>query len=578
MSYNNLGDYMSSETLTKNRKDKYIKKLLNEKYNVSNALVNYYLVLMFTLFPLYFTEKYSNIRHDKLNVYLLLSGFLIVFAGAAWLVSYFEKKRAGVLPEEKWYKQLSVPDWAFGVLILLYTISTLLSRIPIDAFLGGSPYNNNSGRNNGLLIFIFFFFVYIVISRFFRAKEYVYVCIAGGSLVVYLIAVLNFFYIDIFKAFGREMSIYYGYGDNTIKDFISTIGNKNIMSAFCCLTIPFLLMLYINSDKKRIKYFYLVSGGIGFSAMLCADSESGFLGLVPTLALILLFYSRKVTLLRKFFISLSAMFAAAKLLSLFTVFVKALEKVPFIVDKFFIYDMKDLAAKGNSKGFGTMQTLFIYDNKCFILIAVCIAAALGLWFLEKKKPGYNLPKAVPFALAAFYALAAAYLAGLFVKYSFLDTQSKLDGVMTFFRFNEKWGTHRGFMWIKSFEILKNTSIKNVLIGSGPDTFYTAFSPYFSELVRKFNNSTTNCAHNEFLNYLITTGVLGLTAYMTLFISAVIRSVKTAAKNPMAVVFIAPVICYLFQSVVNIANPEVTPVLFIFLALSEAVVRNNKNKE
>lgn len=568
---------MSSETLSKNKKDKFLNKLSDNKYNVSNALVNYYLVLMFTLFPLYFSEKYSNIRHDKLNVYLLLSGLLIAFVGICRLISYFEKKRLEALPEEKWYKQLSVPDYAFGALILLYTLSTLLARIPVEAFFGASQFNSSSGRNNGLLIFIFFFFVYIVISRFFWAKEYVFACIAGGSLAVYLLGILNFFYMDIFKVFGREMSMYYGYGDATIKDFISTIGNKNIMSAFCCLTIPFLLMLYINSDKKRLKYFYLVSGGIGFSAMLCADSESGFLGLVPTLALILLFYSRKVSMLRKFFVALSAMFIAAKLLSLVTVLVRALEKVPFIVDKLFIYSMKDLAEKGNGKGFGTMQTLFIYDNKSLILIAVCVIAALGLWFLEKKKPDFTLPKAVPYALVAVYALAVAFLAGLFVKYSFLDTHSKLDGIMTFFRFDEKWGTHRGYMWIKAIEIFKNTNPKNILIGSGPDTFYMMFSPYFSELVQKFNNSSTNCAHNEFLNYLVTTGILGLGAYLTLFVSAIVRSVKTAAENPMSVVFIAPVVCYLFQSVVNIANPEVTPLLFIFLALSEAVVRKTRLK-
>ena len=289
--------------------------------------------------------------------------------------------------------------------------------------------------------------------------------------------------------------------------------------------------------------------------MLCADSESGFLGLVPLLMLMFLFYSRNITMLRKFFISLSAMLIAAKLLMVYSI-----------------------AMEGIEKGFGTMQTVFIYDNKSFIAIALTVGIAVGLWFLEKKKPDFTVPKTVPYVILGVYAIAIAFLAGLFVRYSFIDTHSKLKGVMTFFRFDEKWGTHRGYMWIKGAEIFKHFNFIEMLFGSGPDTFYTVFSPYFGELSEKFNNTSTNCAHNEFLNYLVTTGILGLGAYLTLFGSAIVRAVKTAKKNPMTVVFIAPVVCYLFQSVVNIANPEVTPLLFIYLALSEAVVRSEKQAE
>ena len=193
-------------------------------------------------------------------------------------------------------------------------------------------------------------------------------------------------------------------------------------------------------------------------------------------------------------------------------------------------------------------------------------------FAEHKNIEIKVPKYTPYVLGGVYLLALTFIAGLFVRYSFINTTSKLDGIMTFFRFNEKWGTHRGFIWIKAVEIFKTAGFKNAVIGSGPDTFYSMFTPYFSELTNKFGNSSTNCAHNEYLNYLVTTGILGLGAYLALFGSAVVRSVKYAAKNPMTVVFIAPVVCYLFQSIVNIANPEVTPLLFIYLALSEAMVR------
>lgn len=66
--------------------------VVKKKYGVSNTLVNYYLALMFTVFPLFFTEKFTNIRHDKLHVYLVLSCVLILSVGVTAVVGYFEKK------------------------------------------------------------------------------------------------------------------------------------------------------------------------------------------------------------------------------------------------------------------------------------------------------------------------------------------------------------------------------------------------------------------------------------------------------------------------------------------------------
>lgn len=520
------------------KKNSSVNDNVKSRYNVKNAVINYYLILMFTVFPLFFTNQFAKIRHDKYYVFLALSGVLIVIETVVFLINLSENKKEK-LKEEKWYRRLSVPDCAFGALILLYVLSTVLSVAPLDAFTG------EAGRNNGLLIFLVFLLVYIIISRWYDFKEYVFVFAAGGSLAVYLLSILNFFYID-------PLGMYKGYAETTVKDFTATIGNKNIMSAFCCLTIPLFLMLFMNSKNRIFRYVYLAVGGIGFAAMLCADSESGFLGLVPTLALILLYYSRNISMLRKFFTFAASMLVAAKLLIVFSTVVRGVEK-----------------------GFGTMQITFIYDSKSIIAIAVTAAIALGLWAIEKKNSGLAVPKAVPVVLIVIYAIGFIGIASLFVKYSFLDTESKLGGIMTFFRFNEKWGTHRGFMWIKAWEIFRTSGFKNMLLGWGPDTFYKAFAPYFMELSEKFNNSSTNCAHNEFLNYLITTGVFGLAAYLTLFVSAIVRAVKTASKNPLSIVFIAPVVCYLFQSVVNIANPIVTPILFIFLALSEAVVRKER---
>ena len=123
----------------------------------------------------------------------------------------------------------------------------------------------------------------------------------------------------------------------------------------------------------------------------------------------------------------------------------------------------------------------------------------------------------------------------------------------------------GVEWTEDF-------FRTVLFGCGPDTFYSAVAPYFSELQRLFGDASANCAHNELLNYLITTGIFGLSAYLALISSAVLRGVKRAEKSPEVLIFTLPIICCFCQSLVNIATPITTPLLFIFIALAENSAR------
>ncbi len=78
------------------------------------------------------------------------------------------------------------------------------------------------------------------------------------------------------------------------------------------------------------------------------------------------------------------------------------------------------------------------------------------------------------------------------------------------------GNIRKIVWTGATRIW-TSSIKNLLIGTGPETFAMAYYQY-----RPIeHNSTTewellyNKAHNEFLNYLATTGILGLLSYVIL---------------------------------------------------------------
>lgn len=505
------------------------------KYRDKNAYVNYYLLLMFSIFPLFYTNNYSNIRHDKLNFYLILSAILIIVQGIILIGTVFGNYKNGIINQEKWYHQLSITDYAFGALVLFCTVSTVFSKYPFDSFTG------TQGRNNGLMLLFIYFLVYIILSRLFQFKEYVFAVLGGSCIIVMILCILNRFYID-------PMGMYIGYSEKVAADFTSTIGNRNLMSCFCCIVIPVFTLLYLNS-KKRLRYFYFAVAAISFPAALCADSEGLFLGLVPLIAIVFIYYIRNIEKLRDYFILISAMLIMGKLLILF----------------------------GKGKGFGTIQSILIYSNISYLLIGASLVVTALLFLINKKQPELILPKWVQYTAIGIFIAGIIAIIALIIYYTFIDKETALSSSLSYFRFNEKWGTHRGYMWIKSIEIFSGSDLITKLFGTGPDTFYSAFAPYFFELNEKYGNSSTNCAHNEFLNYLITIGIMGLASYITLVVSVVVRAFRKAKENPLTIVFSSAIICYLFQSIVNIAQPITTPFLFIFIALTESVSRDKINK-
>ncbi len=93
------------------------------------------------------------------------------------------------------------------------------------------------------------------------------------------------------------------------------------------------------------------------------------------------------------------------------------------------------------------------------------------------------------------------------------------------------GTIRKIVWTGATRIW-TSSIKNLLIGTGPETFAMAYYQY-----RPIEHNQTsewellyNKAHNEFLNQLATTGVLGFISYLSLLFFMSIIFLKSQILN------------------------------------------------
>ena len=286
--------------------------------------------------------------------------------------------------------------------------------------------------------------------------------------------------------------------------------------------------------------------------LLCADSTSDILGLLVILPITAIFSARKFSYLRRWLLAMTILFISGKLLLLFATLVG-----------------------DNNKGFEFMQEFLIYHPLTYVPIAVFgILWLLTVLLGKNSEPRYPA-KAVQIILIVLFSLGIIAAIGAFINFSFIDRETDIGSFEKLLRFDDYWGTHRGFMWRVSFEEFSKFDIRQILFGSGPDTAYYVLQPHFAELSERFGDGSTDCAHNEFINYLLTQGVLGLTAYLSVMATVIVRGLKAAKRDPMVLAFIGAVICYLAQSTVNLYNPIVTPFLFIFLSLTEASARNKE---
>lgn len=113
-------------------------------------------------------------------------------------------------------------------------------------------------------------------------------------------------------------------------------------------------------------------------------------------------------------------------------------------------------------------------------------------------------------------------------------------------------------------MIKKEGFVYFVTGHGMNRFFVPFYKYFyEEMMSRFTSPYID-AHNELLQMLVTTGIMGCAGYMGMMISGVYNGVKKYASNPLVLVEVMVLSSYLLQGIVN--NPQVftLPLIFLFM--------------
>jgi len=487
------------------------------------CLLAVYVVAVTAGMLLVYHDFYYDILETKCIYYCICTGIVLLLT-AVWLF---------LTADRAFFHLISPVDLAVAVWGITIILSTIFSPVRPYAFVG------NGGRYAGCFLLMLYIGAYFCITRYYQMKEWHLMVFLAAGLFMCLFGITDFFDMDLlgFKAEIKETQRY---------KFTSTIGNINTYTSCVAMVMAYGGVMFVSAEDRKKELGYGICTVVAFLSLILGESDNAYLSLAAFFGLLPLyaFRSRKGT--RRYVLLAAAFFtvvAGAGLLS------RKMEGQVIPIT-------------------GLFQV--IAGNRFLpALILLLWLAAGGCCLMERKGWKEDPTAASKLVKGWLVLLAVVVFAVVFAVYdvNVAGNGSRYGGLQSYLLFNDGWGTNRGYVWRIAVEDYKKFAPLQKVFGYGPDTFgFITRRNNYPEMVERYQEMFDS-AHNEYLQYLVTIGPVGLLAYCGVHVGAAVQVLKQKGANPMAAAALMAVVCYDFQAAVNITQPIATPIMWTLLALA-----------
>lgn len=503
-----------------------------DKMRMTDWALYLYLIAMLGIYPWITDNQYFNITITRYHFFVISTAAFAVLTAVLYIVELlvFEHGADRNLPPAGGH----VPAYKRPVFwVEAFALSQLFAWI-LSPDKKGS-WTGETGRYLGLLFFLIAAVMCILVGLRARISELILMLFAVTSIYAYIIAV--------FQHMGNDFMGYKeGISQKQYDIFVSTFGNINIFASFLCISIPTFVCVAVFSEKlvyRVVSFIALVLGGM---CIMIANSDSAYLGIGAAMLLVF-FLAYKDGMVQRFILSLLALGVGnLSVVLLNHLVIKEYDKRGGIAEAI---DRIDVAV-------GMLAGLML------LYLVVCFMAKRfreRLEKLDKRK--------------VMFGMAAALLAACVIVVCLgIHTGASL------FTFNYKWGTYRGYIWTKCAELFAQAPMKNKLFGYGNETVRALMEANYHQEMLAVTGKVYDNAHNELLQYLVTSGMAGLVSYVGLFVCSFICILKNAGGRVMAYVSAAVMLGYFAQGLINVNQPITTPFFFLFMALGIGYVSDD----
>ena len=527
--------------------------------------------LMFTLFPLIYHDYYFDILETKTKTFYFLTVTMIVLVAGWGIVS---GEFAKVFRSDEKFG-FSLTDWTMLVFWAAAGISTLAAgKYMKQAFTG------EEGRFVGFVFITAITLAYLVVTRYLKFSKHMVTAFLITSWLMCLFGITDFYNMNLLH-FKDHMK------DTQYAVFTSFIGNINSYTVFVGFSVVISAVLFVLSrESVKRTLFYFASMLVAMTALTMGKSDNGYLTLAALFGLLPLAAFRTRTGLRRYFLMLAVYFT--NIARIWHIEQTRLEKgLDFIwIDGLFSHIAELSVLPAVIAGLWILYAaLLVWDIKS--------GSAKQVVCVKGSAPEDTLPAVLRYVWLAIIVLSVL---GVFMLLAQVNGGTRQEALQKFgplseyLFFDDAWGTQRGYVWRACWEEFMELDIFHKLIGTGPDTFSVQMLLHRYREMVDTTGMVYDSAHNELLQYLYTTGIIGLTAYLGQIIGAAAAAVKTGlaaekgegARKPYYAAYIwafgFAAVCYAVQSVVNINIPVVSPLLWIFIMFTEVLARETRKEK
>jgi hypothetical protein len=342
--------------------------------------------------------------------------------------------------------------------------------------------------------------------------------------------------------------------------YTSTIGNINTYTAYVALVMGFSAMMFLTEKKRLVLIWYYLCMVISFFAIIMGSSDNAYLALAALFGLSPFVIFRRHSGIRRYLMMLATFFSVTQ----------CIDWINQIFD-------------GQVVGLDSMFRIiagYKYLLPFTVLLWVLVIAAW--WILEKssldeRKIGKCCT--IVWSVLVFLAIAAV----IFVLYdaNFAGHAERYNAMKNYLVFDDNWGTKRGYIWKACIRMFRSFPLSHQLFGYGPDTFGILTMKKIHKEMLEVTGFMFDNAHNEYLQDLVTLGVVGLGTYLMFLVTSFWSMCRRGSSDPdSGYLFgiLGATVCYSAQAMVNLNLPIVAPMLWLLLSFAMTKKRSGNAAE
>lgn len=504
-------------------------------------LITAYVILLYIIYPLYYQDKYFNMGEAKYAFIKQVSIAILVAILFMGLIHLFTQSWRSIKVKEWISCHISISDW----FVIAYVCAVVASYVH-------TPYKEVAfwgyeGWYMGLMSQLLFALIYFGVSRYGAFDHTMAYGILITASITHIVAILQRFTIDPLGMYEGVLEAYY-------PSFLSTIGNINWYSSYLCIVFPMGMVWYLQAKARGVKCLLALYIMLGAASLVTQNSDSAYLALLFVSVFLLLVSLRKQSYLLKFLEIL--MFIGIAFITVGILQIIYSERV-VPIDGLSIFCSQSLLTK----------LVLLAIGVCYVAIKYGLTE--GKW-LQGDVLCYNITTIRVLILASL-----AFIILVLLGIMFLVTSEQLPKQLSFLQeigylnFDDEWGTIRGFIWKMSARMWNDYSVSYQLLGCGPDAFAEyAYAHYYESIVQIWDSEVLANAHNEWLNTLLVTGILGFISYIGIFLAQIVRGCKYMGTQPIFMCGAACIISYMAHNVFCYQQIVCTPLIFIVLGFME----------